>query len=117
MNIFYSFLVVGVVLIFAIIQYDKQSKKKVNAILRANKNVPPLFMLRSADLKVKAIKAALHSHGELGISREAKKEIAHQLEQLIESYANRQIALTVYYAKLGALLISVNELRGVTIVD
>lgn len=117
MNIFYSFLVVGVVLIFAIIQYDNQSKKKVNAILRANKNVPPLFMLRSADLKVKAIKAALHTHGELGISREAKKEIACQLEQLMESYTNRQIALTVYYAKLGALLISVNELRGVTTVD
>jgi hypothetical protein len=73
-------------------------------------------MLRSADLKVKAIKAALRTHGELGICWEAKKEIAHQLEQLMESYTNRQIALSVYYAKLGALLISVNELKGVTTV-
>jgi hypothetical protein len=117
MNIFYSFLVVGIVLIFAIVQYDKQSKKKVSVILRDNTNVPPLFMLRSADLKIKAIKAALHTHGEFGISREAKKEIANQLEQLMESYTNKQIALSVYYAKLGALLISVNELKSVTTVS
>ena len=112
MNFFYLFLVAGVLIIYAIIQYDKQNKKKVDAILRANKNVPPLFMLRSAELKVNAIKAALNSSGESAGQSETKKAITMQLDQLIESYTNRQIALATYYARLGSLLITVNELKS-----
>ncbi|MEO6850508.1 MAG: hypothetical protein ABI203_09315 [Mucilaginibacter sp.] len=113
MNIFYLFLVAGVLILYAIIQYDRQNKKKVEAILRANKNVPPLFMLRSAELKVNAIKVALSTQNESEGQSETKRAIAMQLEQLVASYTNRQIALAAYYAKLGSLLITVNELRSV----
>lgn len=113
MNFFYLFLIVGTIIVLLIMQYDRQSKKKVNAILRANKNVPPLFMLRSAELKVTAITTALNTIPAFDAERaEAKKAIAQQLELLITSYKNREVALAAYYAKLGALLISVNELKG-----
>jgi hypothetical protein len=112
MNYFYLFLVIGVVMVFLIIQYDKRNRRKVNDILRANKNVPPLFMLRSAEIKVSAIKAVLNNHGYTCTEIEEKKgEIAAQLDKLMASYKNREIPLTAYYAKLGALLITVNKLK------
>ena len=113
MNYFYLFLIVGVIIVVLIIQYDKQNKKKVNEILRANKNVPPLFMLRSAEVKVNAIRSALNSADDSAPGmRESKQKMSQQLDLLIFSYKNRDIPLAAYYAKLGALLISINELKN-----
>ena len=113
MNFFYLFLIIGTLIVLLIIQYDKQNKKKVDAILRANKNVPPLFMLRSAELKVSAIKSALNAIDSYDPQKaEEKKAITGELEKLVKAYKNREIALAAYYARLGALLISVNELKG-----
>jgi hypothetical protein len=113
MNYFYLFLVVGIAIVFLIVQYDKQNRKKVNEILRANKNVPPLFMLRSAELKIVAIKAALNKPGYVDAEYEqAKAAIGRQLDKLVDNYKNREIALAAYYTKLGALLISINELKA-----
>ncbi|MBS1525148.1 MAG: hypothetical protein JST19_05830 [Bacteroidetes bacterium] len=115
-NVFYLFVTVGVIAVFLILQYEKQNRKKVNAILRANKNVPPLFMLRSAELKVNAIRAAISTPGSPVADRdEVQKAIKQQLDQLINDYTGRHITLATYYSKLGALLISVNELKGVPV--
>lgn len=113
MNYFYLFLVVGVVIVFLIVQYDNKNRKKVNAILRANKNVPPLFMLRSAELKVNAIRSALHTPGYTDAHIEAAKaDIQQQLEKIMKNYKEREIPLTAYYAKLGSLLIQVNKIKA-----
>jgi hypothetical protein len=113
MNYFYLFLGAGVVIVLLIIIYDVQNKKKVNEILRANKNVPPLFMLRSADIKVSAIRSVLNNSGYVDAEiEETKYKISQQLDTLITRYKNREIPLTTYYAKLGALLISVNKLKA-----
>ncbi len=69
-------------------------------------------MLRSAELKVNAIRSALHTPGYTNREiEETKVAIASQLDKLMSSYKNREIPLTTYYAKLGALLISVNKLK------
>jgi hypothetical protein len=113
MNYFYLFLGAGIVIVCLIIIYDIQNRKRVNDILRANKNVPPLFMLRSAELKVSAIRAALNipDYGDAETER-AKDSLIKQLDKLITSYKSREIPLTAYYAKLGALLISVNKFKA-----
>jgi len=113
MNYFYLFLVAGIVIVLLIVIYDHQNKKKVNDILRANKNVPPLFMLRSAELKVTAIKAALNipDYGDAETER-AKTDMGNQLEKIMSGYKNREIPLTAYYAKLGALLIMANKFKA-----
>ena len=113
MNYFYLFLVTGIIIVLLIIIYDIQNKKKVNDILRSNKNVPPLFMLRSAELKVVAIKAALNipDYGDAQ-TEQAKSELKQRLDKLVTDYKNRELPLTAYYAKLGALLISVNKFRA-----
>ena len=113
MNIALLFLVVGIIVIYLIVKYEKQNNKKGEDILRANKNVPPLFMLRSAELKVNAIRSALKSST---MSDACDNEIVKankELDKLIDSYKNRDIALAAYYSKLGALLIKVSELKSV----
>jgi hypothetical protein len=113
MNYFYLFLGVGAVMVFLIVQYDIRNKRKVNDILRANKNVPPLFMLRSAEIKVSAIRSVLNSRGYTCAEiEESKGEIAKRLDSLMAGYKNREIPLTAYYAKLGALLITTNKLKA-----
>lgn len=113
MNYFYLFLGAGSFIVFMIIIYDIKNRKKVNDILRANKNVPPLFMLRSAELKIAAIRSALNipDYGDIE-TEHAKENLIKQLDKLIASYKNREMPLTAYYAKLGSLLISVNKFKA-----
>lgn len=113
MNYFYLFLGAGSFIVFMIIIYDIRNRKKVNDILRANKNVPPLFMLRSAELKIAAIRSALNipDYGDVA-TEQAKENLMQQLEKLVAGYKNRELPLTAYYAKLGSLLISVNKFRA-----
>jgi hypothetical protein len=113
MNYFYLFLGAGSFIVLLIIIYDIQNKKKVNEILRANKNVPPLFMLRSAELKIAAIRSALNipDYGDAE-TEQAKENLIKQLDKLVAGYKNREMPLTAYYAKLGSLLISVNKFRA-----
>lgn len=113
MNYFYLFLGAGSFIVLLIIIYDIQNRKKVNEILRANKNVPPLFMLRSAELKIAAIRSALNipDYGDAE-TEQAKENLIKQLDKLVAGYKNRELPLTAYYAKLGSLLISVNKFKA-----
>jgi|GEM_PF-726854 len=113
MNYFYLFLGAGSFIVLLIIMYDIRNKKKVDEILRHNKNVPPLFMLRSAELKIAAIRSALNipDYGDTE-TEQSKENLIKQLDKLIAGYKNREMPLTAYYAKLGSLLISVNKFRA-----
>jgi hypothetical protein len=114
MNIALLFLIVGIIVIYLIVKYEKQNSKKVEEdIIRANKNVPPLFMLRSAELKVNAIRSALKSSDMSDACDDEVIRANKELEKLIDSYKNRDIALAAYYSRLGALLIKVTELKSV----
>ncbi len=115
MNTTLLFLIVGIIVIYLIVKYEKQNNKKGEDILRANKNVPPLFMLRSAELKVNAIKSALKSSTMSDACDDEVIKANKELEKLIDSYKNRDIALATYYSKLGALLIRVAELKSVPV--
>jgi len=113
MNYFYLFLGAGSFIVLMIIIYDIKNRKKVNDILRANKNVPPLFMLRSAELKIAAIRSALNipDYGDVE-TEQTKENLLKQLDKLVAGYKGREMPLTAYYAKLGSLLISVNKFRA-----
>ncbi|MGZ3776815.1 MAG: hypothetical protein ACXVB0_24860 [Mucilaginibacter sp.] len=113
MSIVILFLIAGFILIYLIARYEKKNSNKVEDILRANKNVPPLFMLRSAELKVNAIRAALNNPA-LALSGEDEvQRMQKEFTRLVTGYKDREITLATYYSKLGALLISINELKGI----
>jgi hypothetical protein len=113
MNIAVLFLIAGFILIYLIARYEKKNNNKAEDILRANKNVPPLFMIRSAELKVNAIKAALNNPILTLAGDDEVLRIKKELARLMNGYKEREITLATYYSKLGALLISVNELKGI----
>src|ERR1700756_794589 len=114
MNFALLFLVAGVILIYFIARYEKKNKNEVADILRANRNVPPLFMLRSAELKVNAIKTALNNPATAALAGETEvARMQKELERLMNGYKDQEITLAIYYSKLGALLITVNDLKGV----
>lgn len=114
MNVTLLFLVIGALIIFLIVRYKKQNTQNVNDILRANRNVPPLFMLRSAELKLNAIKSALNGPAMLVPEMDqTRTELLSDLYKIVDGYKNREITLAVYYTKLGALLITVSGLKGV----
>ena len=113
MNIALLFLIAGFILIYLIARYEKKNSNKAEVILRANKNVPPLFMLRSAELKVNAIKAALNNPAMTLSGEDEVLRMQKELTSLMNGYKDREITLATYYSKLGALLISVNELKGI----
>jgi hypothetical protein len=112
MNIALLFLIAGAIVMYLIYKYEKQNNKKVEDIIRANKNVPPLFMLRSAEIKVNAIKSAL-KNPPISASDDKTAELIAELESIMNSYKNREIALSAYYSRLGALLIRVNALKDI----
>jgi hypothetical protein len=68
-------------------------------------------MLRSAELKVNAIRSALNTPGYTD-SEETKNDFIGQLDKLMNGYKNREITLATYYARLGSLLISVNKIKA-----
>jgi len=113
MNVVLLFLIAGFAVIYLIARYEKKNANKVDVILRANKNVPPLFMLRSAEMKVNAIKAALSNEASSTTEGREWKDIREQFDRLMEDYKNRDLTLASYYTRLGVLLIKVNELKGV----
>ncbi|MFI5162610.1 MAG: hypothetical protein ACHQHN_15130 [Sphingobacteriales bacterium] len=116
MNIALLCLIAGIIVIYLIVKYEKQDVKKIEEdIHRANKNVPPLFMLRSAELKVNAIRSALKNSAASDPSDHDIVLASHDLDELVDSYKNRDITLAAYYSKLGALLIRVTELKGVAV--
>jgi hypothetical protein len=103
-------------IMYQIYRYEKKDTRiKSQDILRDNKNIPPLFMLRSSELKINAIRAALKSPALFNVDEDDIIRMGCQLEELMNSYKNREIPLVVYYSRLGALLIEVNALRGITI--
>ena len=126
MEYFFIFLTGAIGLAVILYQMDRQQRKSIKKILKANKNVPQLLMQRSADQKLLALKGALvrldvfsandgngmgYMDSYIARVTTEKKTIALQLELLIISYKNGLTGLNDYYTKLGALLIRVNELR------
>ena len=126
MEYFYLFVIGAVTLAVVLYQFDKMQRSNIRKILKNNKNVPQLLMLRSAEQKLASLRGALNRletlleqdandlcyvDGYVSSMISEKKTIALQLELLIISYQNGLTTVNDYYAKLGALLIRVNELK------
>lgn len=101
MDYFYLFLVAGAGLVFVILQFDKQQRRRVNSLLKNANDVQPLLMQRCMDQKLNRINTALsvnafHTH--------TGKELEASLKQITVDYNTGKISLPVYNNKLGELL-------------
>jgi len=126
MDVFFFFLVAGVTLIVLILKFDKKQAVKVNTVLRENRSVPPMFLLKSTEQKIAALKSALrfddvpqniatastmaniynNKNESLRLSK------VQELKLLSSKYNNGQISIEAYNAKLDELLDIVHQHNG-----
>nr|WP_294943749.1 hypothetical protein [uncultured Mucilaginibacter sp.] len=96
---FFFFLFIGSVIVYFILKFDKQQRNKMNTILAQTRDVQPLFMAKSINHKLKAIKPELNT--------DVRRDIAKQLDELVAAYDRGQVTLPDYCHKLNSLLAQV----------
>ncbi|MGY4537684.1 hypothetical protein ACVW0P_002103 [Mucilaginibacter sp. UYNi724] len=95
---FFYFLVIGSVLVYLILKFDKQNRKKRNKILVQAKDVQPMYMRKAAQQKVNNIKIALSDE------KIDRRMVEKQLDELVKEYDQGHISLPDYCNKLNQLL-------------
>lgn len=110
MSYFYIFLTGGSVLVFLILQFDKQQRKRVNTLLKSTNNVQPLLMMRSLGEKLDRINTVLTANAyQVAMPDSTKQEIELMLKQTTSDYHNGHISMQVYHNKLSELLEKAGE--------
>jgi len=118
MDVFFYFLVIGLVIVVMILQFDKQQRRRVSKLNREVSGVQPLFLLKSAEQKLASIKTMLYGDltsnglsGRLNMNEAARQYIASQLDEVVNSYKSGQINLNDYQQKLNGLQKMVHEIK------
>ncbi|PWK79994.1 hypothetical protein LX99_00455 [Mucilaginibacter oryzae] len=110
MSYFYIFLTGGSVLVFLILQFDKQQRKRVNTLLKSTNNVQPLLMMRSLGEKLDRINTVLTANAyQVAMPDSTKQEIELMLKQTTSDYHKGHISMQVYHNKLSELLEKAGE--------
>lgn len=123
MDLFFFFLFGSVTLVILILQFDKKQTVKVNTVLKETGSVPPLFLLKSTELKISTLKAALlyddipqnmaavasmvNIYNNNNESNRQNK--VQELKLLSAKYNNGQMSLETFSIKLDSLLEQVNS--------
>ncbi|AYL96393.1 hypothetical protein [Mucilaginibacter celer] len=105
MSYFYIFLIGGSVLVFLILQFDKQQRKRVNTLLKSTNDVQPLLMMQSMGQKLNEINTVLAANTyNAAMPANIKQEIEVQLRQVTYDYNNGRITMQAYNNRLSDLL-------------
>ncbi len=123
MDLFFFFLFGSVTLVILILQFDKKQTVKVNTVLKETGSVPPLFLLKSTELKISTLKAALR-YDDIPQNMAAvasmvniynnnnesnRQNKVQELKLLSAKYNNGQMSLETFSIKLDSLLEQVNS--------
>jgi hypothetical protein len=123
MDVFFFFLVAGVTILVLILKFDKKQTVKVNAVLRESRSVPPIFLLKSTEQKIAALKitlrfddvpqnmAAAATMANLYNNKNESLRLSkvQELKVLSSKYNNGQISIEAYNVKLDELLDMVHQ--------
>jgi len=119
MEFVFFFSLAGVIIVSLILKFDKKQTRKINAVLKESRGVPPLFMLKSTEQKIAILKSALryddvpqnmagagsisnvYHHSQSETNRLSKVQ---ELKLLSSKYNNGLISIEAYNAKLDELL-------------
>jgi hypothetical protein len=95
---FFCFLVIGSAIVYLILKFDQQNRKKLNKILIQAKDVQPMYMRKSARQKVQSLKIACADQ------RVDRALVEQQLDELVKEYDKGHISLPDYCRQLNRLL-------------
>ncbi|NHA04078.1 hypothetical protein G7092_09735 [Mucilaginibacter sp. HC2] len=97
MSFFYFFLVIGSVIVYLILRFDKQQRRKQKMLLKQTSDVQPLLLMQSLGQKLRRLNEALAQNV-------AKSEINAQLKKITADYNCGRITIQVYNSRLNELL-------------
>ncbi len=114
------FLAFSVVTMGLILQFDKKQSVRINRILKETRDVQPLFLMRSAEEKLRNLNDSLYSNMVVGsdvrvrsvyINESIRQLAATRLTKLVNSYHSGEIQLKEYNTRLNEITAMVNAAR------
>jgi hypothetical protein len=96
---FILFTVIGSLIVYLILVFDKKQRAKLNTILSKTNDVQPLFMKRAANQKVNTIKQICEDD-----AAAARHLASKQLDELVAEFNAGKITLPDYCNRLSVLL-------------
>ena len=125
MEFVFYFFGFGVVTMGLILHFDRWQSQRMNKILRETKNVQPLFLMRSAEEKLRNLNIKLYGNsmaagsdvqsGRVYMNEGARQLVASQLTELVTDYSTGRIQLKEYNVKLTEIANLINEVKGVSL--
>jgi hypothetical protein len=95
---FFYFLVAGSAIVYLILKFDKQNRKKLNKVLAQAQDVQPMYMKKAAEYKLQTLKMASTNE------KAARTIIERQLDELVADYDKGHISLPDYCNRLNNLV-------------
>ncbi|AMR33858.1 hypothetical protein A0256_21650 [Mucilaginibacter sp. PAMC 26640] len=93
---FIFFLLIGSLIVYFILKFDKLQRNKMKSILSKTRDVKPLLMTKAVSQKLRTIKPELN--------HESRSDISKQLDELVEAFDKGQVTLPEYCSRLNRLL-------------
>ena len=120
MAIIIYFLAFCVVTMGFILQFDKKQSIRLNRILRETRDVQPLFLMRSAEEKLRNLNVSLYGNmingsevqgNRVYINESIRQLAATRLTETVNGYHSGDIQLKEYNTRLNEITVMVNAAR------
>jgi len=114
------FLAFSVITMALILQFDKKQSIRLNKILRETRDVQPLFLMRSAEEKLRNLNVSLYGNMIAGsnvqgsrvyINESIRQLAATRLTETVNSYQAGEIQLKEYNTRLNEITAMINAAR------
>ena len=97
MSFFYFFLIIGSVVVYLILRFDKLQRRKQKTLLKQTGDVEPLLLMQSLRQKLNRLNEVITQHS-------AQNEIGDQLKKISTDYNCGRINMQAYNNQLNDLL-------------
>ena len=103
-----------------ILQFDKKQSIRLNKILKETRDVQPLFLMRSAEEKLRNLNVSLYGNmlagsdaqgGRVYINESIRQIASTRLTETVNSYHAGEIQLKEYNTRLNEITAMVNAAR------
>jgi hypothetical protein len=95
---FFYFLLAGSTIVYLILKFDTNNRQKLSKVLIQARDVEPMYMRKSAQHKVQALKVACNN------PKTTHTIVEQQLDELVADFDKGNITLVDYCNRLNRLL-------------
>lgn len=121
MEIAFYFFGIALLVASVFLMLDAQQNRRVNKLAKETRNIPPLFLQRSAEQKLNRLHSFLCDNSVQGsvltysnnvkFNDRTRQNLSSRLNMIIEEHNSGKITLQTYNSRLNDLLSMTRELR------